>query len=47
MKLKRMFYIKFCVKCDYNFGGFLEIHVIFYKNTSKIKNGDKVQQNYL
>ena len=42
-----MFYIKFCIKCDWNFGGFLKMQITFYKQISKIINENNVQQNYL
>ena len=42
-----MFYINFCVKCNWNFGGFLKIHNIFYKHILNINYENNVQQNYL
>ena len=42
-----MFHIKFCTKCHWNFGGFLKIHIAFYKHTSKIIYRNNMQQNYL
>ena len=46
IKFRQMFYIRFCTKCHWNFGGFLKIHITFYKHTFKISNGNNVQQNY-
>ena len=42
-----MFYIKFCVKCDWNLRGFLNIYIIFYNYVLNISNGKNAQQNYL
>ena len=42
-----MFHIKVCTKCHWNFGGFLKIHIAFYKHTSKIIYRNNMQQNYL
>ena len=42
-----MFYTKFCKKCHWNFGGFLKIHITFYKYPLKIVHWNNVQQNYL
>ena len=42
-----MFHIKFCVKCNWTFGGFLKIHITFHKNVSNIRNRNNAQQNYL
>ena len=42
-----MFHIKFCVKCNWNFGGFLMIHITFYKHISSINNENDAQKKYL
>ena len=42
-----MFYIKFCVKCDWNFRGFLKIHINFYKHVLNIDTFNNAKQNYL
>ena len=47
IKFKKMFHIKFCVKCDWNFRGFLKIHITFYKHVSNINICNNIQQNYL
>ena len=46
-KFRQIFHIKFCAKCNWNFRGFLKIHITFYKHILNIINGDNVQQNYL
>ena len=47
IKVRKMLHIKFCVKCDWNFGGFLKIHNTFHENVSNICNGDSAQKYYL
>ena len=42
-----MFYVKFCAKCNCNFGGFLKIQNTFYEHILNLNNGNNVQQNYL
>ena len=42
-----MFDIKFYVKCNQNFGGFLSIHITFYKHIFNINNGDNLHKKYL
>ena len=39
-----MFHIKFCVKCDWNFRGFLKIRITFYKHILNISNGNNMQK---
>ncbi len=42
-----MFHIKFYVKSNWKFEGFLKIHITFYKYILKINNKDDAQWNYL
>ena len=42
-----MFHIKFCVKCDCKFEGFLKIHITFYMHILNINYGDNVKKHYL
>ena len=42
-----MFHIIFCIKYDWNFGGFLKIHIPFYKHISSISNAKYTQKNHL
>ena len=42
-----MFHNKFCVKWDWNVGGFLKVHITFYKYILNISNGDHTPKNYL
>ena len=42
-----MFYIKFCVKCNRNFGGFSKIYITFYNYVSNINNVNNARSNYL
>ena len=42
-----MFHLKFCIKCDWNFGGFLKIHNTFCMYILNISNGDNVKKKYL
>ena len=42
-----MFYIKFCVNCNWSFGDFLKIHITFYNYIQNIINCNNVQKKYL
>ena len=47
IKFRQMFHIKFCAKWNWNFKGFLKIHIIFYKHISNIIYGNNTQKYYL
>ena len=38
IKIKQTFHIKFCVKCNWDFEGFLKIRITVYKYVSNIIN---------
>ena len=46
-KFKQMFRIKFWVKYNWNFGGFLKVHITFYKHISNVSYLSDAQNNYL
>ena len=46
-KFRQMFDNKFCVKCNWKFGGFLKIYITFYKHLLNTINRINAQQNYL
>ena len=44
-KIRQTFHIKLCVKCNWNFGGFLKIHITFYKHILNISNKNNVRRD--
>lgn len=44
---RQIFCIKFCLKCDWNFGSFLRIHIAFCYYILNIINGNDAQKHYL
>ena len=46
-KFRQIFHIRFCVKCNWIFGGFLKVHIIFYKHNSNISNENNAKKKYL
>ena len=47
IKFRQIFSIKCCTKYNWNFGGFLKIHIIFFEHNSNVNNWNNAQINYL
>ena len=43
---RQVFCVKFYVRCNWNFGGFLKAHIAFYKHILNINNRNDAQHNY-